>query len=197
MKDEKPSIAKLWIARRIAEFPTLYPHSDQVIFSSVIGTQGDTYWDDNGLLQQADMCYKGTVNGKPKWGQYPLQMPMKTALTLAHNHGKSFHPYYNMSGPINKIPVNVEESWLSEISSFLYKWEKFDMDAFRMMATVECMLYYGGLRENPNAGLPNRTISNYEQFHKNIPRWKAIVASVCYQKEYNKVDPKTFQGEGI
>jgi len=192
-EEKKHTIAEEFIARRIAEFPTLYHHGDEVIFSNVISTQGSCYWDTDGCLKQGDQY----LNPKTKkWGKYPLKIPMETAYSLVYSHGDFFHPYYNMNGPINVMPANVEESWLMEISMFLTKWGNFSMDDFIMIATVQCMLYYG-CRSNPNASLPDRTIDDFKQFHRKIPSWRAMVDSIYYQKQYNKVDPTTYQGMGI
>ena len=57
MNEPQPTIPQLFIARRIAEFPTLFGHGDQVIYSLVIGNQGGCFWDKNGLLQQGDKSY--------------------------------------------------------------------------------------------------------------------------------------------
>jgi len=191
---EKPSIAKLFIARRIAEFPTLYAHGDQVIVSDIIGTQGSCYWDKNGLLIHGDQYYHPKKKKHVK--NYPLQMPLKTALELVYSGGEVIHPSYNMSGPINKMPLNIEASWLDEISTFLFRWGKYSMNDFKDMAIMHCMLHYG-CKSNPNAGLPGRTISDFEQLHKKIPSWNAMVTNIEYQKRYNKIDPKTFMGEDI
>jgi len=190
---EVPTIAKTFIARRIAEFPTLDRHGDQVIFSYVVSTQGSCYWDKTGILRMDDKFYNPKTK---KFTSYPLRMPMETAYSLVHSFGKSISPYYNMDGPINKMPVNIEDSWLSEISMFLFRWGKYTMDDFRMMATMHCMLHYG-VRENPNAGLPQRTIDDYQKFFNKIPSWKAMVDSIYYQKRYNSIDSRTYQGIDI
>lgn len=192
MKDA-PSIAKLWIATRIAEFPTLYSHSDQVIFSYVVGNMGSNSWDENGLLQSGDQHWDATTK---QFGAYPLKISIEVALSMAHSFGKRISPYYDMSGPINNMPVNIDDSWLLEISMFLNRWAKFTMDDFKLMATMHCLLHYG-MRENPNAGLPARTIADFEQFHKKIPSWQAMVSQIYYQKQYNKVNPATYQGIDI
>ena len=188
-----PTVAETFIARRIAEFPTLYRHGDQVIFSCIISTQGSCYWDKNGLLQMDDKHYDPKTK---KFTEYPLKMPMKTALSLVHSFGKFMSPYYNMGGPINNMPVNIHDDWLQEISMFLTKWGRFNMEDFTLLATTYCMLHYG-VRENPNAGLPQRTIDDFKQFHKRIPSWKAMVDGIYYQKQYNKIDPQTYQGIDI
>jgi hypothetical protein len=193
MKDEVPSIAKTFIARRIAEFPTLYSHGDQVIFCHLVSNMGSCYWDKNGLLQHGDKHYNPTTK---KFTKYPLRMPMETAYGLVASFGKRVHPYYDISGPINNMPANIEESWLEEISHFLYRWSKYSMDDFTMMATMHCMLHYG-CKSNPAAGLPGRTINDYALFHKKIPSWQAMVTSIEYQKRFDKVDPKTYMGIDI
>ena len=195
MKDEEkiPTIAQLFIARRIAEFPTLYAHGDEVIYSNIICTQGGCEWNKDGLLVQTDQYYHPK---KKKFTKYPLRMPMKTALELVYNHGDFIRPYFSMNGPINNMPVNIEDSWLQTISIFLTKWGKWSMEDFTDLAKMQCMLYYG-VRENLNGGLPSRTIDDFRQFHKKIPSWKAMVDNIYYQKQYNKIDPKVFQGEGI
>lgn len=193
MADKPPTIAETFLARRIAEFPTLYPHRDQVIFSSVIGTQGSCYWDKNGCLKQKEQHYNPKTK---KYTRYPLQMPMATAYSLLHSFGKPLSMYYNMSGPINQMPVNIEKSWLEEIDSFLYKWGKFSMDDFKLMATNYCLLQYG-CRKNPHAYLPERTITDFKQFHANIPKWKAMVESIRFQKQHGKINQKTYQGSAI
>jgi hypothetical protein len=191
--NKKPTVDDLFIARRIAEFPTLYPHGGQVIFSCVISTMGSCYWDKNGLLQQDDQFYNAKTK---KFTKYPLKMPMSTALGLVYDIGQSIHPYYNMNGPINNMPLNIHEDWLTRISCFLTTWGKYTMDDFKLMATHHCLLQYG-LRENPNARLQQRRIDDFKQFHKKIPSWKAMVDSIRYQKQYNKIDIRTFQAADI
>jgi hypothetical protein len=128
--------------------------------------------------------------------KYPLKMPMSTALGLVYDIGQSIHPYYNMNGPINNMPLNIHEDWLTRISCFLTTWGKYTMDDFKLMATHHCLLQYG-LRENPNARLQQRRIDDFKQFHKKIPSWKAMVDSIRYQKQYNKIDIRTFQAADI
>jgi len=192
-KEEPPSIAKMFMARRIAEFPTLYPCGDQVIFSCVVSTQGRCVWNKKGILEMPEQHYNPKTK---KWTKFPLQMPIETAHSLVFSLNKLISPYYDMSGPINKMPENIEGSWLLQISIFLNKWGALSMEDFKAIATTDCLLNYGR-RENPHAYSPQREIDDFSQFHKKIPSWKATVASIYHQKMTGKVDPKTFQGVGI
>jgi hypothetical protein len=192
-KKDVPSIATMFIARRIAEFPTLYSHGDQVIYNHVIGREGSSYWDKNGILQNGDSYYNPKTK---KFTKYPLKISMEVALKMTHSFGKSLSPYYEMSGPINSMPLNIEDSWLLEIFMFLNKWGKFSIDDFKMMAVMHCMLHYG-VKENPNAYLPQRTIDDFTKFHAKIPSWQAEVQRIYHYKQFKRVDPKTYMGIDI
>jgi hypothetical protein len=187
MKDTPPTVVDLFVARRIAEFPG--KTGATVMYEHVICGMGDCYWDDNGLLQHSNQHYDPKTK---KFTQYPLRMPMETALEMTHIFGHLFTPYYNMNGPINRMPVNIHDEWLLWISIFLDHWGAYTMDDFKLMATVYCLKHYH-FQENKNAGLPQRTIDDYQQFFNLIPKWKAMVANIRYQKQYNKIDPATYK----
>lgn len=193
MEKKEHTIAEQFLARRIAEFPTLYHCNGQVISSCILSTQGSCAWNKVGSIVHHDSHYNERTK---KWGRYPLRMPIETAFSLHHSIGKNVHFSYDYEGPINHIPLNAEQSWLKELESFLWTWTKISLDDYKIIAEANCLLYYG-IKKNPHAGLPERTIADFALFLKKAPSWQAKLQEVRYYQEHKHIDVRTFQGIDI
>lgn len=183
---------KLFAARRIAEFPTLYVCPDDVIASNILGSQGDCYWF-GGILKQPN--YHQTKS--KRWVKYPMRMPLKTAAEMHANKFPSF-AFNTGSGnaPISKLPNDCDKSYLEAISHFLWKWGRITKEQWELVARVKCIMYYG-MESNPNAGEPSRTIEDYERFLSFVPKWEAAIRQVEYFQQHGKIDARTFQAIDI
>lgn len=191
MRSEKENVAEEFIINRMREFPTLYPHSYAVISNNILGTCGDLFWNEKGLIEMGDQDWD---NESKKWVPYPKEISREVAQSLyLHYQGKFISIHDNLRGPINNIPDNAHPDWLHEIDMFLYHFERYKEEDVINLGRMKCFLHYN-MYENKNAGEPERTIENYMAFLKRIPSWRAKIREIEYLQYYGKLDPATFQG---
>ena len=181
-----------FVARRIAEFPTLYKCATDVITNCILGSRGDCFWKD-GVLVQPNQHW----NGKHQT-QYPLRMPLKTAAEM-HSYKAprfSYDTGSNARAPIENIPRNAAKSFLDEIDSFLYKWGRFGRDEWQAISTAYCITMWG-VAVNKHASEPERSMDGYERFMKAAPKWRATIREIEHFQEHGEIDIRTFQAENI
>lgn len=196
MEEKEPNVVETFLATKIAEFPTLYSCGDEVMIRCVFEKMGGSFWNKKGLIEQTDLSWD---DKKKKYCRYPLQMPMKTALSLVNSNTSkilSFPYYYSQDNPIDCIPLNANDLWLKEIGHFLFKWGNYSLEQFELLAKAQCLINYG-MSQNPHAHEPKRTLKNFEEFLKRVPGWKASIANVKYQMEHGKIKPSLYQALDI
>jgi hypothetical protein len=189
-KSKKLTPFEKFAARQIAEFPTLYRCSSDVICRCILDSQGECYWD-KGVLKQSDQNF----NTKTKaYERYPLRMPLKTAAEL-HQY-KLPSVSWSIGGaqaPISKLPTNADKSYLEAISTFLFIWSKLTEEDWAILSTAYCLTMYQR-QENQNAP---KKLPDYLRFMRFIPKWTAQIRAVQYFQMNGEVDPRTFQGIDI
>lgn len=181
------------MARKIAEFPTLYRCSDDVILGCLICGMGGSFWNEKGVIEQSDKCWNSKTK---KWVNYPLQIPLSVAADFINDNTNLISAPHSISGPINHIPLNADKSWLQAISVFLFRFQKLSLDDWQLLAKAKCLIHYGVI-ENPHANQPKRTFENYQAFAEKIPFWYAAIREVEYYQHNGKIDPKVYQGMDI
>jgi hypothetical protein len=191
MKDTPPTPFQLFAARRIAEFPTLCKNADDVICNYILDSMGGTKWE-GGVIVSEDRNFDPNTK---TWGEYPLRMPIETALELL-NIAKIPSIPWSIGGaraPISDIPNDAEKSFLDAIDTFLWKWGGLTEKEWSVAAQAYCVKYYG-VTSNPNA---EDKLPDYLRFMKGVPEWRAKVKAVKHFQRHGEIDPKTFMGEAI
>lgn len=192
--ETRNNVANQFIALRIAEFPSLYKNSNQVLLRCVFENQGSPEWDENGLLVQTDQHY----NEKTKrWGKYPLRMPIDTAFDLINPCDFIVPNAYSYNGPISRLPNNCHPDWLNAIDLFLFGYREFGPEQINHLSIGKCMMQYSGLSSNPAAAEPDRTITNFTNFVKRIPDWRAQIENIEFIQRNGYENATRFLGEGI
>lgn len=193
-KDKPLTPFEKFAARRIAEFPTLYSCADDVIARSILSPMGDCSWE-SGVLKQPNQHYNSKSE---KYTQYPLQIPLAAARDMLN---KTKWPSFSFEtgggrAPISNIPKDIDKSYLEAISHFLWKWGRYTLEQWQLVARVKCLMYYQ-TENNPHAGQPQRDIDDYERFMSFVPKWEAAIREIEYFQRHGEVDARTFQGADI
>lgn len=193
MKKEPLTPFEEFVARRVAEFPTLYKGPGDVITNCILGTQGECFWKD-GVLHQGDQHWD---EKKKKWTQYPKRMSLEVAREF-HSYKMPTIPYNvgHAQAPISQIPKDADKSYLQGIGIFLYVWSELTDEDWQLLAKAKCLIVYQR-QSNEAAGEPNRTLENFRKFAKQIPEWRARIHAVEHFQHYGEADPKTYQGLDI